>query len=140
MRSSFYTYGEAGGYGSNYQTLQDNELVVMFGSSPVETRMGGTGQGNNLVYAREKHNLRIINIDPRLNDTAAGDNTEWIPIRTGTDAALCAALSYEIINNGWLTKNSCTSIASAMTRRRCLSPQRARTPRTKTTSWALATT
>ncbi|RXZ53950.1 dimethyl sulfoxide reductase subunit A [Senegalimassilia faecalis] len=101
MRSSFYTYGEAGGYGSNYQTLQDNELVVMFGSSPVETRMGGTGQGNNLVYAREKHNLRIINIDPRLNDTAAGDNTEWIPIRTGTDAALCAALSYEIINNGW---------------------------------------
>ncbi len=101
MRSAFYTYGEAGGYGSNYQCTVDNELVVMFGSSPIETRMGGTGQGNNFVYARETKNLRIINIDPRLNDAAIGENTEWIPIRTGTDAALCAALSYEIINNGW---------------------------------------
>lgn len=101
MRAAFYTYGDTSGYGSNYHTLQDNELVVMFGSSPTETRMGGTGQGNSLVYAREAKNLRIINIDPRMNETACGVNTEWIPIRTGTDAALCAALSYEIISNGW---------------------------------------
>lgn len=101
MRSAFYTYGDQSGYGSNFHTLKENELVVMFGSSPIETRMGGTGQGNSFVYARENLNLRIINIDPRMNDTAIGKNTEWIPIRTGTDAALCAALSYEIINNGW---------------------------------------
>ena len=68
------------------------------------------------MYAREKHNLRIINIDPRMNDTAAGDNTEWIPIRTGTDAALAAALSYEIISNGWADEKSRISIAWAMMR------------------------
>lgn len=105
MRAAYYTYGDTSGYGSNYQTCMDDELVVMFGSSPVETRMGGTGQGNNFVYAREAHNMRVINIDPRLNDTAAGVNTEWIPIRTGTDGALAAALAYEIINNGWADEN-----------------------------------
>lgn len=99
--ASKYTYGIAGGDGSSFHTLQENELVVMFGSSPVETRMGGTGAGNSLIYARETLNLRIINIDPRYNDTACGTNTEWIPIRTGTDAALASALAYEIINNGW---------------------------------------
>ncbi len=101
MRAAFYTYGDQSGYGSNYHHVQDGELIVMFGSSPIETRMGGTGQGNSFIYARETHNCRVINIDPRLNDTAAGPNTEWIPIRTGTDAALAAALSYEIIKNGW---------------------------------------
>ena len=101
MQACKYTYGETGCYGSNYWTLQDGELVVMFGNSPADTRMGGTGSANLLAYARQKKNVRVICIDPRQSDTACASNTEWIPIRTGTDAALCSALAYEIITNGW---------------------------------------
>ena len=50
---------------------------------------------------REEKNLEVVNIDCRMNDTVCGQGGEWIPIRPGTDGALCAALAYEIINNGW---------------------------------------
>ena len=98
--ASTYTYG-GGNYGSNFLTLQDNELVVMFGDTPAETRMGGAGHTWDFARMREEHNLRVINIDPRMNNTIAGQGGEWIPIRPSTDGALCCALAYEIINNGW---------------------------------------
>ena len=95
-----YTYG-GGNYGSSFLTLQDNQLVVMFGNSPADTRMGGGGHTHDLAWMREEKSLEIINIDFRLNDTVCGQGGEWIPIRLGTDGALCAALAYEIITNGW---------------------------------------
>ncbi len=101
MQASKYTYGDTSCYGSNYWTLQPGELLIMFGNSPADTRMGGTGSANLLAYARQEKDVHVICIDPRMSDTAVADNTEWIPIRTGTDAALCSALAYEIINNGW---------------------------------------
>jgi Tat-targeted selenate reductase subunit YnfE len=101
MQGCKYTYGDTDCYGSNYWTLQHGELLVMFGNSPADTRMGGTGSANLLAYARQKKDVHVICIDPRMSDTAIADNTEWIPIRTGTDAALCSALAYEIISNGW---------------------------------------
>lgn len=94
-----YTYG--GGSGSSLLTVQDGELVVLFGNSPADTRMGGTGSANLLAYIKEAKGARVICIDPRMNDTVCGQGNEWIPIRPGTDGALCAALAYEIINNGW---------------------------------------
>ena len=39
----------------------------------------------------------MIMIDPRYNDTACGREDEWIPIRPGTDAALCAAIAHVLI-------------------------------------------
>lgn len=95
-----YTYG-GGSYGSSFLTLQDNELVVMFGNSPAETRMGGGGHTWDFARMREEHNLRVICIDPRMSDTVCGQGGEWIPIRPSTDGALICALAYEIINNGW---------------------------------------
>ncbi len=95
-----YTYG-GGSYGSSFTTLQDGELVVMFGNSPAETRMGGASHTWDFARMREEHNLRVICIDPRMNDTVAGQGGEWIPIRPGTDGAMTSALAYEIINNGW---------------------------------------
>ena len=40
----------------------------------------------DLEQARERSNARMIVIDPRYTDTAAGREDEWIPIRPGTDA------------------------------------------------------
>ena len=77
-----------------------SDLVVMFGNSPAETRMGGINavwDFNNVREAVEGRGGKIIHIDYRLNETASGTTDEWIPIRTGTDAALCAALVHEFI-------------------------------------------
>lgn len=95
-----YTYG-GGSYGSSFLTIQPGQLVVMFGDSPADTRMGGGAHTHDFAYVRETTGCRVINIDPRMTDTTCGQGGEWIPIRPGTDGALCAALAYEIINNGW---------------------------------------
>lgn len=95
-----YTYG-GGTYGSSFLTIQPGQLVVLFGDSPADTRMGGGGHTHDFAYIRETTGCRVITIDPRMTDTTCGQGGEWIPIRPGTDGALCAALAYEIINNGW---------------------------------------
>ncbi|MCS5781025.1 molybdopterin-dependent oxidoreductase [Klebsiella pneumoniae subsp. pneumoniae] len=65
----------------------------MFGNNPAETRMSGGGITWYLEQARERSNARMIVIDPRYTDTAAGREDEWIPIRPGTDAALVAGIA-----------------------------------------------
>lgn len=80
-----------------------SDLVVMFGNSPADTRMGGANAVWDFARVREAVNERggkIVNIDYRLNETSAGHSDEWLPIRTGTDAALCAALCHEFVVDG----------------------------------------
>lgn len=75
----------------------------MFGNSPAETRMGGANAAWDFARVREgvlSRGGKIVNIDYRLNETASGHPDEWLPIRPGTDAALCSALAHEwIVNN-----------------------------------------
>lgn len=80
--------------------IQNADLAVFFGNNPAETRMSGGGQVHNLVEAQQKSNTRTIIIDPRYTDTAGGREDQWIPLRHGTDAALCAALAHVIITEG----------------------------------------
>lgn len=80
-----------------------SDLVVMFGNSPSETRMGGANATWDFARVREAVTARggkIVNIDYRLNETSSGHSSEWLPIRTGTDAALCSALVHEFIKDG----------------------------------------
>lgn len=86
---------------------EHSDFVVMFGNSPAETRMGGS----NIVwdYARMHDAVvdrggKVVNIDPRMNETASGHPDEWLPIRPGTDAALASAIAYEWISNGQVNK------------------------------------
>ncbi|EGA6733113.1 hypothetical protein EYF18_23145 [Shigella flexneri] len=74
-------------------TAENSKLVVMFGNNPAETRMSGGGITYLLEKAREKSNAKMIVIDPRYTDTAAGREDEWLPIRPGTDAALVAGIA-----------------------------------------------
>ncbi|VDY41570.1 dimethyl sulfoxide reductase, subunit A1 [Salmonella enterica subsp. arizonae] len=60
--------------------------------------MSGGGITWFLEQARERSNARMIVIDPRYTDTAAGREDEWIPIRPGTDAALVAGIAWVLIN------------------------------------------
>lgn len=80
-----------------------SDLVVLFGNSPAETRMGGANAVWDFAKVREAvlaRGGRIVNIDYRLNETSSGHPGEWLPIRPGTDAALCSAIAHEWIANG----------------------------------------
>lgn len=91
-----YTYGS--NEGNSTSDIENSKLVVMFGNNPAETRMSGGGITYFLEQARERSGARMIVIDPRYTDTAAGREDEWIPIRPGTDAALVAGMAWVLIN------------------------------------------
>lgn len=85
-------------FASSMTEALNADLVVLFGNSPAETRMGGANIIDDFRRIREK-GIEIIHIDPRLNETASGSLDSWIPLTTGTDAALCAAIAHELIKN-----------------------------------------
>lgn len=91
-----YTYGSNDG--NSTSDIENSKLVVMFGNNPAETRMSGGGITYYLEQARERSHARMIVIDPRYTDTAAGREDEWIPIRPGTDAALVGGIAWVLIN------------------------------------------
>src|SRR5476649_1335304 len=91
-----YTYG-GWAKGNSPTDIVNSKLVVMFGNNPGETRMSGGGVTYLLEQARERSNTRMVVIDPRYTDTAAGREDQWLPIRPGTDAALAAGLAYVLI-------------------------------------------
>lgn len=107
-----YTYGSNDG--NSTSDIENSKLVVMFGNNPAETRMSGGGITWYLEQARERSNARMIVIDPRYTDTAAGREDEWIPIRPGTDAALVAGIAWV-----WSTSRSSINTASATMRKPC---------------------
>ncbi|UAY77221.1 molybdopterin-dependent oxidoreductase [Pasteurella canis] len=92
-----YTYGGGWASGNGLADIENTKLIVLFGNNPAETRMSGGGLTYCIEQAREKSNAKMIVIDPRYTDTAAGREDEWIPIRPGTDAALVSALAYVMI-------------------------------------------
>ena len=75
---------------------------MLFGNNPGETRMSGGGVTYYLEQARAKSQARMIVIDPRYTDTAAGREDEWIPIRPGTDAALASAIAWVLIAENYV--------------------------------------
>lgn len=77
--------------------IVNSKLVVLFGDNSVETKAGGAGPTYHLEQALEQGGARVIVIDPRYSDTAATRADQWIPIRPGTDAALCDAIAHELI-------------------------------------------
>jgi anaerobic dimethyl sulfoxide reductase subunit A len=99
-----YTYG-AKLTGNYISDLVDSKLAVFFGNNPAETRMSGGGTVRDLVVAKQKSGVRIIVIDPRHTDTAAGFADEWIPIRPGTDAALVSGLAHVLISEGLVDRD-----------------------------------
>lgn len=90
-------------YASSMTEAEANsDLVVMFGNSPAETRMGGANIVWDFARVREAVQGRggkIVNIDYRMNESASGHPEEWLPIRPGTDAALASAIAHEFIAN-----------------------------------------
>ena len=96
-----YTYGDDGYFsGSTLGETRNSDLVVFFGNSPADTRMGGASAHWEFTRAREEAGFRLITIDPRHSETAANRADEWIAIRPGTDAALVAGMAHVLITEG----------------------------------------
>lgn len=90
-----YTYGTV--EGQSPDDLQNAKLIVLFADNPAETRMGGANTPYYLAQAKDS-GAKIIVIDPRHSDTAAGLADEWIPVKPTTDNALIAAIAYVLIS------------------------------------------
>ncbi|HIY83956.1 MAG TPA: molybdopterin-dependent oxidoreductase [Candidatus Rubneribacter avistercoris] len=95
-----YMYGSKGNGGSSFSAAEDAKLVLIFGSSPTETRQGGLTTHYDWVHLRERTGAKIYMIDYRMNDSIMGHSDQWLPINPGTDAALVAGIAHELIANG----------------------------------------
>jgi anaerobic dimethyl sulfoxide reductase subunit A len=90
-----FTYGDRP---ASYITeIANARLLVVFGNNFAVTRSSGGGMSYELTHALEKGRLRVIMIDPMYNDTMLGKESEWVPIRPGTDAALVEGIAYVLI-------------------------------------------
>ena len=99
-----FVFGQADDvYSTEQQTvfaeIKNSDLVVMFGQNLAETRMSGGGQIAEIYHALEQSGAKVIIIDPRRTDSVTAFNSEWLPIRPGTDAALIAALGHTLIKD-----------------------------------------
>ncbi len=91
-----YLYGGGWVDGNGLSDMENSELAVFFGNNPSETRMSGC-KAKTLQHARFSKNTRTIIIDPRYSDTMVSSGDLWVPIRPGTDTALCAGLAHVMI-------------------------------------------
>lgn len=75
-------------------------LIVLMGANPVNSnRLGGYcsyGPVRNLIQKARDRGCSVICVDPIFSETAR-ICSEWVPIRCGTDAALCLAMISHII-------------------------------------------
>ncbi|MCL1799506.1 MAG: molybdopterin-dependent oxidoreductase [Eggerthellaceae bacterium] len=92
-----YIYGSSGA-GSTISAAAEAALVLVFGSSPCETRQGGAVSNHDYVAMREKTKGKVYVFDYRYSDSMMGHSDTWVPINPGTDAALVSALAYELIS------------------------------------------
>lgn len=98
QQAMLYTYGDDGYYtGSVFSEAATADMVVLFGNSPADTRMGGAGAGWEFLRAREAGSFKLVSIDPRHSEVLASAGGDWIPIRPGTDAAFVAGVAYVLI-------------------------------------------
>lgn len=92
-----YMWGKGGS--STLSAAADADLVLLFGTSPVETRQGGAVSHHDWVRARENAKGEVIVFDPRMSDSLQGHAAQWQPINPGTDAAFISAVAHELIVN-----------------------------------------
>lgn len=85
------------GVGSYMSQIRNAKLYVTFGNNPAVTRASGGGQTWELAEALRIGKARMVVIDPIRTDSLAGRDSEWVPIRPGTDAALAAGMAYVMI-------------------------------------------
>lgn len=78
-------------------TLQHSKMIILWGANIADTRFGC--EYPTRIREAAKKGVPVIVIDPRKSNTTKLPNAQWIPIRPGTDAAMMAAVLYELLEN-----------------------------------------
>ena len=96
QKTSILTYGNFAVVTT--ESLVKSDFVLSFGWNPNENTLGGGGFGYEWSRHCDELNKKggTVLIDPRYTDSMLGKESDWVPIRPGTDAALAEALAYEI--------------------------------------------
>jgi anaerobic selenocysteine-containing dehydrogenase len=89
-------YGSSWWYGEDYTCRFDNPAsIFVWGENPAETK---AFKWRGIRDAKEE-GTRLIVIDPRFTTTASKAD-EFVPLRTGTDAALALGMMNPILTRG----------------------------------------
>lgn len=99
-----YCFGMKPDDGSSFEQAFSADLVIAFGANPAVANDGGANIGAQWRRLAKQEGTRIIVIDPRKTESIMG-NVEWLPITPGTDAALVAAIAWELIQKNAVDLN-----------------------------------
>ena len=81
---------------SAVEDLANAKTIVSWGSNPAEASFCRAAW--NWICKGRENGAKLITIDPLFTSTAAHSD-EWIPVRTGTDAALMCGMIHYIVDN-----------------------------------------
>lgn len=81
---------------SAVEDLANAKTIVSWGANPAEASFCRTAW--NWVCKGRENGAKLITIDPLFTSTAAHSD-EWLPVRTGTDAALMCGMIHYIVEN-----------------------------------------
>ncbi len=82
--------------------FKNAEYVLNIGTAPANAGNPFMRQGRLVAEGRASGRMKTVIIDPVLTNSdsmAAGDRTEWVPIKPGTDGALIMAMMRWILEN-----------------------------------------
>jgi anaerobic dimethyl sulfoxide reductase subunit A len=77
-------------------TLQFSNLIILWGANIADTRMGCETEAR--IREARSRGVDVIVIDPRRSASVTRLNTQWIPVRPGTDTALMMAVLYVLLD------------------------------------------
>ncbi len=88
-------------WGSHYDNwdFDNTKFVLNFGSNCLEAHTNHIPVAQRLVGAMAERGVKMVTFDVRLSNTAAR-STEWVPIKPGTDGAVCLAMCNWIMKEG----------------------------------------
>lgn len=72
------------------------EMVIVFGSSPMEASFAMNSYARKLIRAVNDGDCQLVVVDPRFSNSAA--KGQWVPVKPGTDAALALGMLHWMIN------------------------------------------
>ncbi len=95
----YLTQGQQGTIGYD---LENSDYILSFGCAMLDGR-GNAGRMFS-AYAGFDKKVKLVQIEPRLSDTASRANT-WIPARCGTEGALALGLAHVIVSERLYNQN-----------------------------------
>ncbi len=87
-----------GGHYDNWD-FDNTKFVLNFGSNVLETHTNHIPTAHRLLWAMAEKGVEMVTFDVRFSNTAA-KSKEWVPVKSGTDGAVIAAMINVVMSEG----------------------------------------